>query len=226
MSFEFEANIVSYERPDMTQALINQLRELPFDVFIRVWENSPKEYKYERANEVRWNRFNPSLTRVWNWAIAQSKSEWVLVASDDIRFKHGWYERICQEREFNPGSFWHGASRCFFIKRALVEKIGWFDESLTTFCYEDLDYIRRMNFADIPHLYGKLSVFEDDAVTLKGETRRFMFEGTNIEYFKKKYADHNPEWFKGQPLLPTMNAYPFADCSPVAERKDVKDVMK
>lgn len=227
MRFDFEINIVSYERPEMTQALINQFRkDLPFEAFIRVWENSPVQYQYYGINELRWNRFNPSLTRVWNWAIAQSSHEWVLVASDDIKLKEGWYGRISQEREAYPGVLWHGASRCFFINKKLIERIGWFDENMTSFCYEDLDYIRRINQADAPHLYGPVSVFEQDAVTLKPQTNRFMFEGTNHEYFKTKYNDHNPEWFKGTPLFKTLNAYPFADCSPIAERKSVTDVMR
>ena len=43
---------------------------MPWKPFIRVWDNSPEPLPVVGASEVRWNRFNPSLSRVWNWAIA------------------------------------------------------------------------------------------------------------------------------------------------------------
>ena len=225
----FEVNIVSYERPDMTQALVYQMRNtLPFEPIIRVWENSPKKYDYDKVDEVRWNRFNPSLTRVWNWAIAQSESEWIMIPSDDIKFRDGWAKHLDEEMTRYPDSYWHGPSRCFMVKRSIVEKVGWFDERLRYFCYEDLDYIRRINESGIVHRYGPLSCLQEDAMTLKAQTRRYMVEGiredSNQAFFNTKYDDHNPEWFKGTPKFPTPNFYPFADCS--QNHLTEKDVMK
>lgn len=212
--FEFEVNIISYRYPGLTQSLIDQCRAtLPFRPFIRVWENSPEKYEYTGVDELHWMRFNPSLSRVWNWCLAQSQSEWILIASDDIKFREGWYERLAAEVAATPGSFWHGPSRCMLVRRAIVKEIGWFDERLTGFCYEDLDYIRRMNDVGVVHRYGNLSVFAQDAQSLKEEVVRPLYEDENAVFFRTKYADHNSEFFRGHPNFPTPDFYPFSDVS-------------
>lgn len=208
--FKFEVNIVVYKRADMANKLIEQIRDEYPDAFIRIWDNSPTRVKIKNADEHRWNRFNPSLSRVWNWAIAQSESEWVMVTNDDITLRPGWRKALEDEVSFHPRSLWFGPSRCFLFNKKLLETVGWFDERLTGITYEDLDYIRRMNHAGIVHNYGMLSFFEHFAVSRKDETLsdRFNPPAQNVEYFKLKYEDQSTESFVGAPKFGTPDFYP------------------
>jgi hypothetical protein len=195
----------------MTQALIKQLREtLPFVPFIRVWENSPQKYKYTGVDELHWNRFNPSLSRVWNWAILQSQTEWVLVASDDIRLKPTWYVDLARENAANPESLWHGPSRFFLFNKKLLDKVGMFDERLTGNTYEDLDYVRRLNFYKVPKVYGRDSSLIGNAESLKGEIDRPLLTCKNAEFIFEKYSGNRAtENFDVDPILPTPDFYPM-----------------
>jgi hypothetical protein len=127
----FEINITAYNYPGMVQSCVNQFRRLLPDSIIRVWDNSKIRTEYKNVNEVRWHRFNPSLSRVWNWAILQSESEWVLISNDDIELNEFWLRDLECEMKENPESLWHGPSRCFMFNKKLIELVGFFDENLT-----------------------------------------------------------------------------------------------
>lgn len=205
---KFEINVIAYKRLDMVLALLPSFGSN----IIRVWDNSPTKWNlvHPFVTEYRWNRFNPSLTRVWNWAIAQSESDWVMICSDDIKLKDGWYDHLQNEMQRNPESLWHGPSRCFIFNKRLLEKVGWFDERLLGITYEDLDYIRRMNHAGVKHLYGTESCLSEDAVSLKQETfnDRSNHPYQNREFFISKYGDAESEKFTGIPQFDTPDFYP------------------
>ena len=204
-----EVNMTAFGRADYPNSLIEQIRrELP-KVFIRVWDNSPFEQKILGADEVRWNRFNPSLSRVWNWAIGQSSSLWTLIANDDISLDPNWLLDLNLDVSNFPLSLWHGPSRFFLFHRSLLGAVGWFDERMNGFTYEDLDYIRRMNAINIHHCYGTRSSLNRNAQSLKKEIVRQCHPHNNSEFMDSKYGQHkSSEDFEVVPNFSTPDFYP------------------
>lgn len=206
---KLEINITAYEREDMANSCAEQLRFYLPTAFIRVWDNSPTRLRVNFADEVRWNRFNPSLSRVWNWALAQSDTEWVMITNDDIRFQKEWLRDLERDFDERPDAIWHGPSRCFLVHRAIITAVGWFDERMLGFTWEDFDYICRMNAAGVSHLYGALSSLQRNAVSLKGDITRPCHPCNNCEIIKEKYGDNvSAEQFNYIPKLATPDFYP------------------
>ena len=207
---QFEINITAYERADYPNALIEALRIALPSAHITVWDNSPEPLAILGADLVRHHRFNPSLSRVWNWAIAQSRSDWTLVANDDIRLENNWVKALDEDFRGSPPALWHGPSRFFLFNRALLDSIGWFDERLCGFTYEDLDYVRRMNHAKAPHRYGTLSSLNRTAVSLKHEiSTRACHPAGNQDFMRTKYHPGSAqEDFHATPLFDTPDFYP------------------
>lgn len=204
----FEVNITAYKYANHPNSLIVQLRETLPDAFIRVWDNSPARLDIQGANEVRWNRFNPSLSRVWNWAIAQSDTPWVLVANDDIKLKKPWYVQLEEDFQKYPTALWHGPSRFYLFHKSLIDRVGWFDERMNGLTFEDLDYVRRMNHLQVPHRYGCESSLHRNAESLKDQVDRPNRSGNNQVFFNSKYANDNMEEFNDIPLFATPDFYP------------------
>jgi len=209
---KFEINITAYKYLDTIHSLIRQFKStyLTRNLFIRVWDNSPQALKIEGADEVRWNRFNPSLSRVWNWAIAQSIGPWVMVVNDDIKFHPNWYKDLCEDYAKEPKRLWHGPSRCFLFHKDLLTKVGWFDERMNGFTFEDLDYIRRLNHAGVGHNYGSRSTLHINAKSLKDSLvdRAEANPANNNEFLNTKYAKDGMEDFLDPPLFSTPDFYP------------------
>jgi hypothetical protein len=205
----FEVNITSYKYPGMVNSLAKQIHEKIPGAFIRVWDSSPEKQEFIGVDEIRWHRFNPSLSRVWNWAIAQSEGEWVWVSNDDIRLLPRWHEFLEKAFAEFPKSLWHGPSRCFLYNKKLLDLVGWFDERMLGFSSEDRDYIRRMNYAKVEHNYGGKSELNRFASSLKGEIRRGDdLKFSNIPFFNTKYDNPGLEDFDGVPNFPTPDFYP------------------
>ena len=204
----FEINIVTHTKHEMCCNLIKQFRDFLPRVFIRVWDNSPTPNVYPFADEVRHHRFNPSLSRVWNWSLAQSVGDWVMISNEDIRLEENWFVDLVRDIEDNPHALWHGPSRHFLMHRKLIERVGWFDERLTGFTFEDLDYIRRMNHEGVSHRYGPLSSLNKNAVSLKEHVHREMDACANAQFMSSKYEIFDTEYFFGTPLFPTPDFYP------------------
>lgn len=206
-------NFVVHEQEDMVNRAIQSARAnagaSDVELFIRVWDNSRHPLDIKGADDIRWNRFNPSLSRVWNWAIAQSESEWVMVCNEDLFFKPGWLSMLEAEMEGNPDAEWFGPSRCFLFKKSLISKVGWFDERFTGITYEDLDYVRRMNHAGVKSVYGRNSCLWTVVEDLKGQLDRKLKPCSNFEFFKTKYGNHDTECFFDTPLFDTPDFYPL-----------------
>ena len=205
----FEINITSYKYPDCVNNLINQLRNTLRSPFIRVWDNSPENpLSIRGCDELRWNRFNPSLSRVWNWAIGQTQTPWVMITNDDIFLSDNWLAELQEDFGTRSNALWHGPSRCFLFHRSLIECVGWFDERLTGFTYEDLDYVRRMNAMGIDHSYGEMSSLHVNAKSLKHELNREAHPIRNKEFMEVKYDEGNLEQFNAKPIFGTPDFYP------------------
>jgi len=208
----FEINITAYKDLGMVNDLVSSLLKTDPNFYIRVWDNSPEPLGVVGVSEVRHNRFNPSLSRVWNWAIAQSRTQWVMLTNDDIRLKKDWLRDLQKDMEESEGALWHGPSRCFLFNKKLLKCVGWFDERFNGLTLEDLDYIRRMNYTNTSHRYGSESSLSRNATCLKDVLRgqRTCQEHNNVGYFKLKYGDANGVIFEGKPRMTTPNFYPDA----------------
>lgn len=210
LSASLEINITAYACLPTVERLVDALRAVLPSTSIRVWDNSPQPLALRGVDDIRWHRFNPSLSRVWNWILAQAQTERVIIANDDIILASGWLARLEDEVAAHPDCLWHGPSRFFLVRPAIVDVVGWFDENLTGFTYEDLDYIRRMNALKVPHLYGKLSNLERSAASCKERVQRTCHPVDNEEYMRRKYGpDSNTEDFTCAPLFETPNFYPL-----------------
>jgi hypothetical protein len=210
---ELTINFVVHEYANLVNQAIKTCRENlsleDIKIKIVVWDSSKQPLKISGFDEIHWNRFNPSLSRVWNWAIAQSETEWTMVCNEDLKFKSGWLSLLMVEMKNNQNAMWFGPSRCFVFNKSLIESVGWFDERFTGITYEDLDYIRRMNHAGVKSVYGRNSVLWDCVNDLKSNISRKLVPCNNFEFFKTKYNNHNTEDFFDTPLFETPDFYPL-----------------
>lgn len=92
--------------------------------------------------------FNPSLTRVWNWAIAMARTPWVLISNDDVDYTPEWVGAFAHDAHFASAKL-HNRFWAFLLHRSLVSDVGWFDERFTTWQWEDTDYVRRMRLKNL-----------------------------------------------------------------------------
>lgn len=205
-----EVNITAYLKEGMVNSCIAQIRRVLPDVFIRVWDNSPSPLQISGASEIRTNKFNPSLSRIWNWSIGLASSDLILISNDDIRFTEDWYQLLALEVESHPNSLWFGPSRCFLVRPKLIDLVGWFDERMNGFTWEDYDMICRMNSARVEHLYGTRSTLNGCAKSLKQEIPdRQCHPFNNKEFIEDKYGSVHPERFDEIPRFSTPDFYPL-----------------
>lgn len=86
-----------------------------------------------------------SLAELWNYCIAFSDTDWVLVCNDDAVFKPGWHEYLIDKiREGNhlQINLLHYGGFC--IHKKMILRNGWFDERFRGGGFEDNDWQLRL----------------------------------------------------------------------------------
>lgn len=87
-----------------------------------------------------------SLSYGWNQSIINSKNRYVIICNDDVEFPDSDFaQKILDKHKEGYGvvfatEYWS----CFSIDKALIARIGWFEEFLP-YAWEDVDYNFRLN---------------------------------------------------------------------------------
>ena len=204
-----EMFVVAYKEPEVTQKAIDSFRNTGGDCKVTVLDNSPERLFFEFAEDRYFFPWNPSLTRVWNWAIAMAKTDWVLICNSDVEFKKGWLEKFQSQEHMGQGLV-HNHFYAFFINKEAVRRVGWFDERFTDGYYEDLDYVRRLYCAGLPWIMD--SFVNEIEHQHRADAPRFP-SVVNPVWYQKKWGDmkrFNELSIShcGQALEPEHNWYP------------------
>jgi len=149
--------------------------------------------------------YRSSLTEAWNLCMMLTKNRYVVYASSDVIFlRNGWLETI--KLGLTRGQYvLLGNHAVFCIDKAVIPKIGWWDEEYKAGPHFDPDYMIRASEAGIvyvdasnPGLYTHGD--EGDAAVAKERQRREvkdrlpMHEFYNEEYFKSKWESSWVGW--------------------------------
>ena len=126
-----------------------------------------------------------SLAKCWNECIVHSKTRYSLILNDDIVFQDPMTipKIVKKHKEGFPvvhaTENWSG----FSIDKALINKIGWFDENFAH-SWEDADYRLRMSKNEIPYYR-----FDPHLVKhIRSKNGRFQNQwDKSSEYFFKKW---------------------------------------
>ena len=166
---EITALIVSYYRGDRLRKCIETLRDLPN---IIVWDNNTQGEELEKIKqidkdfdnvEVIYSTENLGCTGAWNQGLIRSKTDWVLLCSDDMKFDDDWFEvlnDILEERPYLEQIHLNAWNAFVFHKKTIV-RMGWWDEGYRYYpsmedddwylrTVEELGYSPYGNFA--PHI--------------------------------------------------------------------------
>jgi len=93
------------------------------------------------------------------------------------------------DKPLNITTNWGIAGLCFGIRRETVDKIGLFDEQFTMMCFEDRDYMKRMQAAGLRAvLLPNVWVHHYRNRTLKTIPNRKKIIDGNAERFGKKWS--------------------------------------
>ena len=107
-------------------------------------------------------------------------------ASNDMWFERGDLERLSHaDRGSLTLSQHYPYFHTFALGEAVVEAVGLFDERFYPAYYEDTDYIRRMQLADLPITNMNVGAGHDNSSTLNSDAR---FQQRNGETFQRNRA--------------------------------------
>ena len=94
--------------------------------------------------------YRSSLSQAWNLAMMLTPNRYMIFASSDVVFKtSGWFNALAEGLKTSPYVLLqnHGV---FGIDKAIIPKIGWFDEQFGPGAHFDCDYMIRASEAGIP----------------------------------------------------------------------------
>lgn len=179
--------IVAYKKPDFTNRAIQTFRDTGGGEIgkLTVLDNSPEKLALNGADEHYHFPWNPSLTRVWNWALCLSKTEWTLICNSDVVFRSNWTV-LFQSEHMESSALVHNKFYAFFIRKAALAKVGFFDERFTSGYWEDCDYVRRLLLSG--HQWCEScfsSLIEHD----HQYTHPRYDAGANQDWYKAKWGD-------------------------------------
>lgn len=134
------------------------------DYTIQITSNRPKlaQEGIEHLKPAEANHFDgsgfESCAKMWNHAIADAKTEIVIISSDKSRATHKQVNQMVKlitEERFGFVTFCRFGF--FGFHKDVIRKMGFFDERLVGGGFEDCDFARRLKLADIG-IYESLSV--------------------------------------------------------------------
>lgn len=206
MQKDTECFIVAYEKPDETQLAIDSFRATGGDCHLTILDNSKNKLNLTGMDSHHHFPWNPSLTRVWNWAIGISVSDWTIISNSDVEFKLGWLERW-ETTEYKKAALLHNWFYCFFIHKDLIRQVGWFDERYTDGYWEDVDYVRRVKL----HGYNwNDNAFQDVILHKHKAENPHYTRNHNMDWYQRKWGDLKG-WYdfeRNGPVPTEFNWYP------------------
>ena len=130
---EITALIVSYYRGDRLRRCVETLKDLPN---IIIWDNNTQGEELEKIKkidadfenvEVIYSSENLGCTGAWNQGLIRSKTDWVLLCSDDMKFDEDWFEVFSNILEERPQleQIHLNAWNAFVFHKKTVVRMGW-----------------------------------------------------------------------------------------------------
>ena len=157
-----------------------------------------------------------SLSKLWNLGTINSNLDDVLILNDDIIILDDNFFTQCDEilyEDVNMVLFNNSFSH-FFVNKNFLDKIGYFDERLLGFGWEDTDmWMRfkeltgeRIKTVDTTSIHNECSdLVYDNIKTTWGKYSLY-----NYEYLKTKYSNSNADRYMcGKKLKEDINPYPM-----------------
>ena len=132
-----------------------------------------------------------SLSKLWNEIIIKAHPDTVVIFNDDIMIQPFFHKELeaSGALEHDVATLSRSWSH-FVISKAVVARVGWFDERLSGVGNEDEDYEARL--ATAGETLGRVEVM--GLKNFVHETRDFSY-GKAIEVAKKKYVQANKVFF-------------------------------
>lgn len=224
---DLECFIVTYCLADIGQRAINTFRSSGGEhTKLTIIDNSPEPLDLFGYDEKLSFPFNPSLSRVWNWALAFAKTRWVLMLNGDAVCEPGWADFFQKDEQHFRECKLHSRFSHFLIDRSLIRKTGWFDERLTTLYWEDTDFVRRVSIvrepwcADCPlnqflhNIYPEpkphpvFKLYPNERATALQSPN---FKTNEVRYHEKWGDNDNRPLAGGTPRWDEINWYPCAE---------------
>jgi|YelNatPaOPRAMG01_1025707.scaffolds.fasta_scaffold00559_12 hypothetical protein len=134
------------------------------------------------------------LARGWNWLILMSTRPWVLILNDDVycdlEFRYHLEKLANIPSVFTFNFSWSH----FVINKAVIFRVGWFDERFSGVGWEDGDMICRLALHGVPlehiilpGLRNYVAEQKDAGWAKKSEISHNRYASVNLEIFKKKW---------------------------------------
>ena len=154
----------------------------------------------EREIRICETHYRTTLPEAWNLGMMLSDTRYCIFASSDVTFhRYSWYIRLIGKYDYvlMPN---HAV---FALDKAIIPKIGWFDEKFKNGPHFDCDYMIRASEANIPVLsienenfYHHQDQPEVTKARLSSEMRDRlpMNDLYNEKYFKLKWKSNWPGW--------------------------------
>jgi hypothetical protein len=216
------------KRFDLVTNLITQIREVttnPIILTINGEMNGEfnEEYRKNILNFcVKFDSIYPiffteirSLSKLWNLGTINSNLDDVLILNDDIIILDNNFFTKCDDilnEDVNIVLFNNSFSH-FFVNKNFLDKIGYFDEHLLGFGWEDTDMWMRFK-----ELTGE-TIKNVDTISIHNESSDLIYDDIkttwgkyslyNYEYIKTKYSNGNADRYMcGKKLKEDINPYP------------------
>lgn len=150
---------------------------------------------------------NLGVAASWNWFIETEKNA-LLITNDDVTFSKDDYKAFVDAYNNNSSEFYFTDNltglnmfSCFVITPECVNKVGLFDESFWPAYFEDNDYARRMNMANIVSSAVKTNMGHFGSATLAAyspaerEKHGYQFRSNRSCYIAKWGGEPGQETF-------------------------------
>jgi glycosyltransferase involved in cell wall biosynthesis len=153
------------------------------------------------------------LAKCFNTILRAAKHDWVVIANDDVRFDKGWKDTLlatmkeCSKAQHIVMAYPRNRYACFAMSKALVARIGWWDERFTGYFYEDEDWHLRLSEATGRHVGkdwvagrrdGIMAICEcvlHDQKLQDSGAGGGLSAAANAEHFKRKWAACDDGWW-------------------------------
>lgn len=216
------------KRFDLVTNLISQIREVttnPIILTINGERNGVLDEEYRKdilSFCVKFDSIYPvffteirSLSKLWNIGTMNSNLDNVLILNDDIKILNNDFFNQCDEilEEDVKMVLFNNSFSHFFVNKIFLDEIGYFDERLLGFGWEDTDmWMRykeltgeRIKTINTTSIYNESSdLIYDDVKTTWGK-----YSSYNYEYIKTKYSNPGAERYMcGKKLKDDINPYP------------------
>jgi len=174
--------------------------------------------------------YRSSLTEAWNLCMMLTNRRYVIYASSDVYFQmSGWIEAIRAGLSKSPYVLLNNHA-VFCVDKAIVPKIGWWDESYKAGPHFDPDYMIRASEAGINYInvgnpgfyiHGDEGDKKVDKVRAQQEVadRLPMHEFHNEKYFKSKWESSWVGWKEAIAKGSTHKPHPPVHISQVTRKK-------